>query len=353
MLYVDLDVHHGDGVQAIHWDDPGVLTVSFHETGRYAVPGDAAGSDELGEGTAAGTVGQRAAGARHRRAGVARRRVRTLLPELAAAFGPDLIVVAARRRFARLGSARAPARDHDRDGRGGPAGRRGGPPVRRRPLARDRRRRLRRVPGRAADRGASSGWRAPIARCPPTTPADWRERWATEGARYGQAPLPRTFDDAPNAGLEFDAAQRTAEAASSEVAATVRAALVPRLLREARDRGWWDPLSPADGRGHVDVGVVGIPEIIATVDGGQWSDLALSPRVIAPADASHGHAIVAAALADGAHVTGAVAGSTVVGLAVSVGGTATCSRSAWHPTIGGSGLAGRLLAANSERPAPR
>src|SRR5262245_53892083 len=34
VLYLDLDVHHGDGVQAIHWDDPGVLTVSFHETGR-------------------------------------------------------------------------------------------------------------------------------------------------------------------------------------------------------------------------------------------------------------------------------------------------------------------------------
>src|SRR4051794_21844084 len=35
VLYVDLDVHHGDGVQAIHWDDPGVVTVSFHESGRY------------------------------------------------------------------------------------------------------------------------------------------------------------------------------------------------------------------------------------------------------------------------------------------------------------------------------
>src|SRR5690606_36431032 len=27
VLYVDLDVHHGDGVQALHWDDPGVLTI--------------------------------------------------------------------------------------------------------------------------------------------------------------------------------------------------------------------------------------------------------------------------------------------------------------------------------------
>ena len=28
VLYVDLDVHHGDGVQALFRDDPGVLTVS-------------------------------------------------------------------------------------------------------------------------------------------------------------------------------------------------------------------------------------------------------------------------------------------------------------------------------------
>ena len=54
VLYVDLDVHHGDGVQAIHWSDPGVLTVSFHETGRYLFPGTG-GVGELGEGVAAGT----------------------------------------------------------------------------------------------------------------------------------------------------------------------------------------------------------------------------------------------------------------------------------------------------------
>ena len=39
VLYVDLDVHHGDGVQAIHLDDPGVLTVSIHESGRTLFPG--------------------------------------------------------------------------------------------------------------------------------------------------------------------------------------------------------------------------------------------------------------------------------------------------------------------------
>lgn len=39
VLYIDLDVHHGDGVQAAFYDDPRVLTLSFHETGRYLFPG--------------------------------------------------------------------------------------------------------------------------------------------------------------------------------------------------------------------------------------------------------------------------------------------------------------------------
>ena len=39
VLYVDLDVHHGDGVQAIHADDPGVLTLSIHEIGSLSLPG--------------------------------------------------------------------------------------------------------------------------------------------------------------------------------------------------------------------------------------------------------------------------------------------------------------------------
>jgi len=31
VAYVDVDVHHGDGVQAIFWNDPRVLTISIHE----------------------------------------------------------------------------------------------------------------------------------------------------------------------------------------------------------------------------------------------------------------------------------------------------------------------------------
>ncbi|HRW18867.1 MAG TPA: acetoin utilization protein AcuC [Dermatophilaceae bacterium] len=39
VAYVDVDVHHGDGVEAIFWDEPRVLTVSLHETGRTLFPG--------------------------------------------------------------------------------------------------------------------------------------------------------------------------------------------------------------------------------------------------------------------------------------------------------------------------
>ncbi len=39
VAYVDLDVHHGDGVEKIFYDDPRVLTISLHETGQMLFPG--------------------------------------------------------------------------------------------------------------------------------------------------------------------------------------------------------------------------------------------------------------------------------------------------------------------------
>ncbi|WP_027883405.1 acetoin utilization protein AcuC [Meiothermus rufus] len=39
VAYVDIDVHHGDGVQWIHYDEAEVLTFSIHESGRYLYPG--------------------------------------------------------------------------------------------------------------------------------------------------------------------------------------------------------------------------------------------------------------------------------------------------------------------------
>ena len=69
VMYIDLDVHHGDGVQALFWDDPGVLTFSIHESGRYLFPGTG-DVTEVGEGAAAGTAVNVPLPAVHRRGGV-------------------------------------------------------------------------------------------------------------------------------------------------------------------------------------------------------------------------------------------------------------------------------------------
>ena len=53
IAYVDVDVHHGDGVESIFWDDPRVLTVSIHETGRALFPGTGWATD-IGGGAALG-----------------------------------------------------------------------------------------------------------------------------------------------------------------------------------------------------------------------------------------------------------------------------------------------------------
>ncbi|HLF03979.1 MAG TPA: acetoin utilization protein AcuC [Dehalococcoidia bacterium] len=39
VAYVDIDAHHGDGVQHAFYDDPRVLTISTHESGRFLFPG--------------------------------------------------------------------------------------------------------------------------------------------------------------------------------------------------------------------------------------------------------------------------------------------------------------------------
>jgi acetoin utilization protein AcuC len=39
VVYLDLDVHHGDGVERAFWDDDRVMTISLHETGRALFPG--------------------------------------------------------------------------------------------------------------------------------------------------------------------------------------------------------------------------------------------------------------------------------------------------------------------------
>ena len=54
VAYVDIDVHHGDGVQAAFYDDPRVLTISMHQDPRTLFPGTGL-PDEIGTGAAEGT----------------------------------------------------------------------------------------------------------------------------------------------------------------------------------------------------------------------------------------------------------------------------------------------------------
>ena len=48
VAYVDVDVHHGDGVERLFWNDPRVLTISLHETGELLFPGTGASTDTGG-----------------------------------------------------------------------------------------------------------------------------------------------------------------------------------------------------------------------------------------------------------------------------------------------------------------
>jgi acetoin utilization protein AcuC len=53
VAYVDIDAHHGDGVQAAFYDQPEVLTISLHERGDRLFPGTGF-AEEIGEGAARG-----------------------------------------------------------------------------------------------------------------------------------------------------------------------------------------------------------------------------------------------------------------------------------------------------------
>jgi acetoin utilization protein AcuC len=56
VAYVDVDVHHGDGVQAIFWDDPRVMTISLHESPLTLFPGTGFPDETGGPGAAGHAV---------------------------------------------------------------------------------------------------------------------------------------------------------------------------------------------------------------------------------------------------------------------------------------------------------
>jgi acetoin utilization protein AcuC len=53
IVYLDIDAHHGDGVQEAFYDDPRVLTISLHESGRTLFPGTGF-PEEIGVGAGEG-----------------------------------------------------------------------------------------------------------------------------------------------------------------------------------------------------------------------------------------------------------------------------------------------------------
>ena len=55
VAYVDVDVHHGDGVERMFADDPRVLTISLHESGSTLFPGTGDATD-VGVGAGRGSV---------------------------------------------------------------------------------------------------------------------------------------------------------------------------------------------------------------------------------------------------------------------------------------------------------
>ncbi len=90
VLYIDFDAHHGDGVQQAFYDDPRVMTISFHETGRYLFPGTG-DVFELGQGTGRGTcVNIPLEPFTEDDSYIEMMRV--LLPPLVASFAPDVII---------------------------------------------------------------------------------------------------------------------------------------------------------------------------------------------------------------------------------------------------------------------
>jgi acetoin utilization protein AcuC len=90
VAYVDVDVHHGDGVQAAFYDDPRVLTISLHEHPATLFPGTGLAS-EIGSGQGRGYAVNVALPAFTGDAGWLRA-FDAVVPPLLRAFKPEVLV---------------------------------------------------------------------------------------------------------------------------------------------------------------------------------------------------------------------------------------------------------------------
>lgn len=90
VAYVDVDAHHGDGVQKMFWDDPRVLTISIHEGPQTLFPGTGYSTEIGGEGAEGSAVnvplppGTSDAGWL--------RAFHAIVPPLVREFAPDILV---------------------------------------------------------------------------------------------------------------------------------------------------------------------------------------------------------------------------------------------------------------------
>ena len=219
VLYVDLDVHHGDGVQALHAHDPDVLTISIHETGRALFPGTGFAS-EVGEGVAEGSIvnvplepwtGD----------GPWLEAVRELVPPLAARFRPDIVVsqhgcdthawdplAHLRVTTSAMGEAARVVDEVAHTHAGGRWLATGGGGY---------------DAYRVVPRAWSLVWLAGAHReAPAETPPAWRERWERAAEQFGTPGMPARFYDDPNAGVRVDSLQEAANEASRTTIRAVR-----------------------------------------------------------------------------------------------------------------------------------
>ncbi len=319
VLYVDLDVHHGDGVQALHYSDPGVLTISFHESGRSLFPGTGF-LDEIGEGTAAGTsVNLPLEPGTGPDAWLAA--IRAVVPPLAAGFGPDLVVS-----------------QHGADGHAWD-------PLAHLALTTTAMGEAARLVDRIAHRYAGGRWLATggggyyVYRVVPRAwaltwlagahrdvpvhlPEAWRERWAGDAERWDGGPLPEGFDDEPDLADE-PSISPTAGRRAHETTSLVTTVMVPALLSVAASRGWWRPdggetstMTRAAPAAEAPPARRATPTVVASLTLAGLDSLTVAPRVIPPADPVVASEILRTALRDGATVAGAVSGEWLVGVAL-------------------------------------
>ena len=118
VAYVDIDVHHGDGVQAAFYDDPRVLTISLHESRRTLLPRHRRRLRERWP-RGRGHVGQRRLPPGTADGGWLRA-FHAVVPPLLRAFEPDGAGEPARLRLAHGRPARAPDAERRRPARRAP-----------------------------------------------------------------------------------------------------------------------------------------------------------------------------------------------------------------------------------------